>query len=104
MNHLETLKQYYFERDILVKYFNDYAPLFSDFMWNQGSHFRTDYFYFFRDEDEFYLVHKDSGTIINWYKHLGRTNTCNKDLSLEELKTLLLLLNDDILAEVDYDK
>ena len=50
-----------------------------------------------RWEDEFYIIHRDSGTIINWYKHLGRTNTCNKEaFTLADLKELLLLLKEDL--------
>lgn len=43
------------------------------------------------------IIHRDSGTIINWYKHLGRTNTCNKEgFTLADLKELLLLLKEDL--------
>ena len=37
--------------------------------------------------------------MINWYKHIGRTNTCNKDLSLDELKLFLLLLRKELVEE-----
>lgn len=54
----------------------------------------------YRWEDEFYIIHRDSGTIINWYKHLGRTNTCNKEgFTLADLKELLLLLKEDLKEE-----
>mgnify|MGYP007064904547 CR=1 FL=1 len=57
----------------------------------------TDNFLLYRWEDEFYIIHRDSGTIINWYKHLGRTNTCNKEgFTLADLKELLLLLKEDL--------
>lgn len=36
-------------------------------------------------------------TEYNWYKHLGRTNTCNKEgFTLADLKELLLLLKEDL--------
>ena len=37
--------------------------------------------------------------MINWYKHMGRTNTCNKNLSLDELKLFLLLLRKELVEE-----
>ena len=37
--------------------------------------------------------------MINWYKHMGRTNTCNKDLSLDELRLFLLLLRKELVEE-----
>ena len=49
------------------------------------------------DADEFYIIHRESGTMINWYKHLGRTNTCNKEgFTLEDLHELLVLLKEDL--------
>ena len=101
---LQTLNQYYFDRADMCEYFEIYAPLFLDYSWDQGSQFSSDNFYYFRDEDEFYWVHKSSGLIINWYKHIGRTNTCNLDISLNDLKEVLLLLNDDILSNINYNK
>ena len=53
----------------------------------------------FKDDDEYYILHKPSGTMINWYKHMGRTNTCNKDLSLDELRLFLLLLRKELVEE-----
>ena len=37
--------------------------------------------------------------MINWYKHIGRCNTCNKDLSLDELRLFLLLLRKELVEE-----
>lgn len=34
-------------------------------------------FLFVRDEDERYILDTDTGVFINWYKTLGRSNTCN---------------------------
>ena len=48
-------------------------------------------------DDEFYIIHFDSGTIINWYKHIGRTNTCNdEDFTLNDLREMLILLKEDL--------
>lgn len=35
-------------------------------------------------EDDIYILEKDTGILVNWYKHLGRCNTCNKELSIRE--------------------
>ena len=48
----------------------------------------------YKEEDEFYIIHFRSGIIINWYKHLGRTNTCNKEgFSTDDLIEFLVLVN-----------
>lgn len=96
--HFQMLEQYHFEREVLRNYFNEYAPLFS----KMDDTFTTESFIKIRNGDEHYLIHKDSGFILNWYKHIGRTNTCNKDINLNDLKELLILLNEDILSEKDY--
>ena len=95
---LDTLPQYHFERDDFTKAFHDVftndeiLDLIVDCQ-GQGI---TDEFFLLYDYDEFYIIHRESGTMINWYKHLGRTNTCNKEgFSLEDLHQFLLLLKED---------
>ena len=44
----------------------------------------TDCFKYWYMDDEHYFLHKDSGTLITYYKHVGRCNTCNKKLTIEE--------------------
>lgn len=96
---LETLPQYHFERDNFTAVFK---KVFSTDQINEieekcTCNDQTDYFAFLRFEDEFYIVHKDSGTIINWYKHLGRTNTCNKPgFELTDLEEFLELIKKDL--------
>lgn len=78
--YLETLPQYHFDRDDFCKVFGevftDDEIIDIDVMCGYPQN--TENFLLYRWEDEFYIIHRDSGTIINWYKHLGRTNTCNK--------------------------
>ena len=101
--NLEYNHQYHFTRDEMRKVFNEVFPLNSqawdwDCVW--FCDFRdTNSFHAFRDYDEYYILHKPSGTMINWYKHMGRTNTCNKDLSLDELRLFLLLLRKELVEE-----
>lgn len=77
--YLETLPQYHFDRDDFCKVFGevftDDEIIDIDVMCGYPQN--TENFLLYRWEDEFYIIHRDSGTIINWYKHLGRTNTCN---------------------------
>lgn len=96
--YLETLPQYHFDRDDFCKVFGevftDDEIIDIDVMCGYPQN--TENFLLYRWEDEFYIIHRDSGTIINWYKHLGRTNTCNKEgFTLADLKELLLLLKKD---------
>ena len=101
--NLEPNCQYHFTRDEMTKVFEEVFPLNSQIWdWNivWYCYFKdTNSFHAFRDEDEFYILHKPSGTMINWYKHMGRTNTCNKDLSLDELKLFLLLLRKELVED-----
>ena len=100
--YLETLPQYHFDRDDFCKVFGevftDGEIIDIDVMCGYPQN--TENFLLYRWEDEFYIIHRDSGTIINWYKHLGRTNTCNKEgFTLADLKELLLLLKEDLKEE-----
>ncbi len=96
---LETLPQYHFERDDFVRVFYD---IFSneeviDIQVECECNQQYDYFSLESYDNEYYIIHRDSGTIINWYKHLGRTNTCNKEgFTLEDLREFLLLLKNDM--------
>ena len=56
-----------------------------------------DEFSLFRVDDEFYILHRNSGTLINWYKHAGRTNTCNNpDFSMEDFRVFLTKLREEL--------
>lgn len=86
-NYFDNLPQYHFERD-------DFAEVFSpiiEFIWDNMYSY-SDSFFITRNGDEFYIIHFPSGTMINWYKHLGRTNTCNKPLTIDDLKEFKRLL------------
>ena len=100
MSHnLETLPQYHFNR---IDFVNAFRHIFTDdeimkIEDNCWANRQIDNFILLHDEDEFYIIHKDSGTIINWYKHLGRTNTCNKEsFNYNDLHEFLKLLKEDL--------
>ncbi len=96
---LDDLKQYYFDRDefneIFYNIFTDEEILQIELgCWE---HLNLGEFLLYQEEDEFYIIHFRSGTIINWYKHLGRTNTCNKEgFSTDDLIEFLVLLKDNL--------
>lgn len=96
---LKPLRQYHFNRDDFVDAFrgtftNDQIEEIETLCMHT---WQTDDFMLFWYADEFYIVHKESGIVINWYKHLGRTNTCSKPrFTLEGLKEFLWLLKEDL--------
>lgn len=87
----EKLPQYHFNRDDMCEIFD------TEFMFWFWDHLgdNSDEFYLTRNDDEFYIIHFPSGTIINWYKHMGRTNTCNKNLTLDDLREFKKMLLED---------
>lgn len=97
--YLQELPQYHFDRD---KFVNAFKRIFSvDEIYEVEvacqEHRCLDGFHLYYADDEYYIIHLDSGTIINWYKHLGRTNTCNKEgFSLLDLTEMLKLLKESI--------
>ena len=72
---------------------------FENWLWDHMEE-SSDEFFITRRGDEFYIIHFPSGTIINWYKHMGRTNTCNKNLTLDDLREFKKML----LASFDYEE
>lgn len=53
-----------------------------------------------RVDDKFYIFHLKSMTGINWYKHLGRTNTCTRDdLTKDDLIKFLKFLHDAMVSD-----
>lgn len=97
--YLQDLPQYHFDRDEFV---NTFKKIFSideilelEFACKQHILF-SDFLLYYVD-DEFYIIHLGSGTIINWYKHLGRTNTCNKEgFDIDDLQELLKSLKEEL--------
>lgn len=97
---LPELPQYHFDRDAFVSTFEQ---VFTDSeivnIEDLCQHHKQigNFLLFYSSEEEFYIIHLPSGTIINWYKHLGRTNTCNKEnFTITGLKNFLERLKVDI--------
>lgn len=96
---LKELPQYHFDRDEFVKAFHSVftSDEIIDIECDCEAGHQTDDFILSRYDGEYYIIHKDSGTMINWYKHLGRTNTCNKSgFTIDDLKEFLQLLKFDL--------
>lgn len=98
---MPELPQYHFDRALFTqtfgKVFTDEELIDIDVTCSMEQHY--DEFSLFRVNDEFYILHRKSGVMINWYKHLGRTNTCNRDdFTLEDLEKFLVRLK----AELQY--
>lgn len=96
---MKTLPQYHFDRQDFCKVFDEVFTqeeiIDLDVTCGDNRHF--DEYSLFRWEDEFYILHRNSGILINWYKHLGRTNTCNKaDFTLDDLKQFLIRLKGEL--------
>ena len=100
-DHLNLLSQYHFDRDDFCECFHS---VFSDVELlnleiDCQEHRSLSEFILYYYEDEFYIIHLPSGIMINWYKHLGRTNTCNKEgFTLDDLREFLQLLKNDLFA------
>lgn len=91
---LQNMPQYHFERAMFTETFTETVgqdgcdEIINACIERQ----KTEDFLFDTSDDEYYIIHLPSGTIINWYKHLGRTNTCNKPgFGIDDLQEMLLL-------------
>lgn len=97
--YLQELKDYYFKRD---EFINAFQKVFTSSEITRieiacQSDKWLEHFLLTYSTDEYYIIHLDSGIIINWYKHLGRTNTCNKNgFNINDLNELLKLLKYDL--------
>ena len=98
---LKELPQYHLDRDEFRKVFYEiftYDEIFDIEALCQGTE-HLDYFTLFYNDDEFYILHRDSGIMINYYKHLGRCNTCNRpDFTIDDLRVFLKALKNDLMS------
>ena len=95
-DNLKIMGQYPIERDKFCEIFSKvYDEFYDEFFDITTESFKCWYY-----DDEYYILHLPSGTLINWYKHLGRCNTCNKNLSIEEYKYIADLLYTELKEEI----
>lgn len=77
---LKPRPEYAFDRDEFTKTISEvFTPRE---MWElecmAQEHKQTENFLLYYYEDTFYFIHLSSGTIVSYYKHVGRCNTVNK--------------------------
>lgn len=96
---LRELPQYHYDRDVFVNVFKQVFSIneICDLEVACQEHRSLANFLLYYAEDEFYIIHLPSGTMINWYKHLGRCNTCNNEaFSTYDLLEFLVMLKYEI--------
>ena len=77
---LKDLPQYHLDRNTFCQVVEDtigYYILNDAFTYDTCVH--GDEFTWFRVDDELYILHRNSGMMVNWYKNAGRTNTCSQN-------------------------
>ena len=100
MSNLSNMKQYPISRELFCEIFIKPFRIMDE-EYNLDN-FTTDNFKFWWYENTYYLLHLSSGTLITWYKHLGRCLEVNKDLYLNEYKYLAKLLCEDLKDLVEF--
>jgi hypothetical protein len=96
---LHTLPQYHFDREAMCDVYYDIFTTDEsiELMSACCANTHLDEFSLFHFDDEFYILHRNSGVMINWYKHMGRTNTCNKPgFTLDDLREFMDKLRKDL--------
>lgn len=105
---LKDMPEYPFDRDKLTMVFKYtigsckaeeklYDIVYSGNKFNSIGDFRI-----WTEEEETYILHLPSGTIVGWYKftHIGRCNFCNKpDMTIDDLRDFFMLLRNQLLEE-----
>ena len=96
---LKDMHQYPFTRDGFVKTFEEVFT-FEQLETVLDACVETRHanrFLLTKHEEDYYVIHLESGTVIGWYKHLGRINVCSKpDATLDDLKEFLVQLRYDL--------
>ena len=96
------LKKYHFDRDVFCNTFMKFVTDKELTKILSKHSFVTSNFIFKRVGDEFYIIHMRNGIIINWYKDLGRNNTCNiSDFTEANLKCFFNMFTDEWKNEID---
>ncbi len=107
---LQSMKHHAFDRDKLTKLFNDHIAsnekafeTLEDAIAGTDDHEVGDFRCWKDSDEEFYMLHVPSGTIVGWYKfyHFGRCNFTNRDMDLNDLKDFFVLLRNQLLDEPD---
>ena len=107
---LKDMPEYPFDRDKLTMVFNNTIgdciaeSLLTDIVYSGKEFNHVGDFRIWTEEEETYILHLPSGTIVGWYKfiHIGRCNFCNKpDMGFNDLRDFFMLLRNQLLEESD---
>lgn len=107
---LKDMPEYPFDRDKFTMVFNNTIgdciaeSLLTDIVYSGKEFNHVGDFRIWTEEEETYILHLPSGTIVGWYKfmHIGRCNFCNKpDMSINDLRDFFMLLRNQLLEESD---
>ena len=105
---LKDMPEYPFDRDKLTMVFNNTIgdciaeSLLTDIVYSGKEFNHVGDFRIWTEEEETYILHLPSGTIVGWYKfiHIGRCNFCNKpDMGFNDLRDFFMLLRNQLLEE-----
>lgn len=104
---LHPMRENIFDRKIFTNIFNEYIQkddkVFEAFENAVNNAETVGDFKLWMEDEEVYIHHVPSGTIIGWYKlyHIGRANFCNKYLFLNTYRDFFQLLRNQLLKEAD---
>lgn len=93
-----------FDRDYFSKAWSEAGlwELYAETACECGVHAFT--FSLFRCDDTFYILHRDSGILVTYYKHVDRSNTCSReDFTDDDLAKFFKLLAEDLQYMKDND-
>lgn len=107
---LRDMPEYPFDREQLTIAFKDIIGSCNaeeklyDIVYSGNEFDRVGDFRIWTEEEETYILHLPSGTIVGWYKftHIGRCNFCNKpDMTIDDLRDFFMLLRNQLMGEPD---
>ena len=107
---LKDMPEYAFDRNQLTLVFNNTIgdciaeSRLTDIVYSGNEFNKVGDFRIWTEEEETYILHLPSGTIVGWYKfiHIGRCNFCNKpDMTIHDLRDFFMLLRNQLLEDSD---
>lgn len=89
-------EQYYFTREVFNKILLKYTTFDSLMSYFVTDSDRTENFYFWHCDDEFFIMEYHSMVTINWYKRLGSFNRISCDMTQQEFDLFCKRLGEEI--------
>lgn len=107
---MHSMTENVFDRSKLTSLFNDMIASNSkafealeDAIAGKDDHTVGDFRVWINADEDFFMLHIPSGTIVGWYKfyHFGRANFSNREMSMDDLEDFFNLLRNQLLDEPD---